>query len=372
MRQLYYTIQTLLRGRGSNVVKTVSLTLGLFVGILLFSQIAYEFSYENFYQDPERLVMLRMRNTKDGIPEKGYNYGTYRPAAADLWEAMPEQVECASLTSNFFQATFYKDGKKLEDTPMLCVDTLYFRTTGLEVLKGNPNDLALMQNAFISQSMARRIFGDEDPIGKELSVEKMFNVTIRGVYREVPRNTNFPHEILLSDAVLDWGYGAGTWGTNNIYHILFRLKQPSDVDVMNRRVQKAVEQYTDPHLGESVVAEYSVIPIREIHRSQPDAQRKLLIMGVLGFSIFFVSVMNYVLAAIASMSRRAKMVGVHKCSGAGEGYILGLFLWETGILVLVSMVACLLLMYFGENASKGCWAHGWRTCLHGATSTCLY
>lgn len=55
---------------------------------------------------------------------------------------MPELVECASLTSNFFQATFYKDGKKLEDTPMLCVDTLYFRTTGLEVLKGNPNDLA--------------------------------------------------------------------------------------------------------------------------------------------------------------------------------------------------------------------------------------
>ena len=267
MRQLYYTIQTLLRGRGSNVVKTVSLTLGLFVGILLFSQIAYEFSYENFYQDPERLVMLRMRNTKDGISEKGYNYGTYRPAAADLWEAMPEQVECASLTSNFFQATFYKDGKKLEDTPMLCVDTLYFRTTGLEVLKGNPNDLALMQNAFISQSMARRIFGDEDPIGKELSVEKMFNVTIRGIYREVPRNTNFPHEILLSDAVLDWGYGAGTWGTNNIYHILFRLKQPSDVDIMNRRVQKAVEQYTDPHLGESVVTEYSVIPIREIHRT---------------------------------------------------------------------------------------------------------
>ncbi|WP_281695904.1 ABC transporter permease [Bacteroides clarus] len=353
MRQLYYTIQTLLRGRGSNVVKTVSLTLGLFVGILLFSQIAYEFSYENFYQDPERLVMLRMRNTKDGIPEKGYNYGTYRPAAADLWEAMPEQVECASLTSNFFQATFYKDGKKLEDTPMLCVDTLYFRTTGLEVLKGNPNDLALMQNAFISQSMARRIFGDEDPIGKELSVEKMFNVTIRGIYREVPRNTNFPHEILLSDAVLDWGYGAGTWGTNNIYHILFRLKQPSDVGVMNRRVQKAVEQYTDPHLGESVVTEYSVIPIREIHRSQPDAQRKLLIMGVLGFSIFFVSVMNYVLAAIASMSRRAKMVGVHKCSGAGEGHILGLFLWETGILVLVSTVACLLLMYFFGERIEG-------------------
>lgn len=346
MKHLYYIIQTLLRGRGGNFVKLTSLTLGLLVGILLFSQIAFELSYENFYKDPERLVMLRMRNVKDGVPDKNYNYGTYRPAAADLWEALPEQVECASLTSGFWQSTLYKEDKKLEEVPMLCVDTLYFHTTGVRVLKGDPHDLGVMQNAFISQSMARRVFGDEDPIGKELSVDKMFNVTIRGIYQDVPRNTILPHEILLSMAVMDWGYGTGTWGTNNIYNVLFRLKQESDVAVMNQRVQKAVEQYTDPHLGESVLTEYSVVPLREIYRNLPDTQRKLVIMGVLGFSIFFVSIMNYVLAAIASMSRRAKTVGVHKCSGAGEGHILGMFLWETGLLIFVSLLACLLLMYF--------------------------
>ncbi len=346
MKHLYYIIQTLLRGRGGNFVKLTSLTLGLLVGILLFSQIAFELSYENFYKDPERLVMLRMRNVKDGVPDKNYNYGTYRPAAADLWEALPEQVECASLTSSFWQSTLYKEDKKLEEVSMLCVDTLYFHTTGVQVLKGDPHDLGVMQNAFISQSMARRVFGDEDPIGKELSVDKMFNVTIRGIYQDVPRNTILPHEILFSMAVMDWGYGTGTWGTNNIYNVLFRLKQESDVAVMNQRVQKAVEQYTDPHLGESVLTEYSVVPLREIYRNLPDTQRKLVIMGVLGFSIFFVSIMNYVLAAIASMSRRAKTVGVHKCSGAGEGHILGMFLWETGLLIFVSLLACLLLMYF--------------------------
>lgn len=350
MRQLYYTIQTLLRGRGGNVVKLVSLTLGLLVGILLFSQIVYELSYENFYKDPERLVMLRMRDIRDGVPEQEYNYGTYRPAAADLWEALPEQVECASLTSNFFQPAFYKEDKKLEGISVLCADTLYFRTTGIELLKGDPHDLSVMQNAFISQSMARRLFGNEDPIGKELSVEKMFNVTIRGIYRDVPRNTIFPHDILLSITAMDWGYGTGTWGTNNIYGVLFRLKRAEDVAVMNQRVQKAVEQYTDPRMGESVVTEYSVAPLQEIYRNFPDTQRKLLIMGVLGFSIFFVSIMNYVLAAIASMSRRAKAVGVHKCSGAGEGRILALFLWETGLLIFVSVAACLVLMFlFGEH-----------------------
>ena len=51
MRQIYYTIQILLRGRGSNFIKLMSLTLGLLIGILLFSQIAYELSYENFYKE---------------------------------------------------------------------------------------------------------------------------------------------------------------------------------------------------------------------------------------------------------------------------------------------------------------------------------
>ncbi|ADV44150.1 ABC transporter permease [Bacteroides helcogenes] len=216
MRHLYYIIQTLLRGCGGNLVKLTSLVLGLLVGILLFSQIAYELSYENFYKDPEQLVMLRMRNAKDGIPDKDHNYGTYRPAAADLWEALSEQVECASLTSSILQPSFYKEDKKLEAMPILCVDTLYFRTTGVQVLKGDPHDLSVMQNAFISQSMARRVFGDEDPIGKGLSVEKMFNVTIRGIYRDVPRNTILPHGILLSIAAVDWGYGVGAWGMNNI------------------------------------------------------------------------------------------------------------------------------------------------------------
>ena len=350
MRHLHYIIQTLLRGRSGNLVKLVSLTLGLLVGILLFSQIAYELSYENFYKNPERLVMLRMRDVKQGIPDKEYNYGTYRPAAADLWEALPEQVECASLTSDFWQSEFYKEGEKLGAMSVLCVDTLYFRTTGVQVLRGNPHDLAVMQNAFISQSMARQVFGDEDPIGKELSVEKMFNVTIRGIYQDVPRNTILHHDILLSIAVMDWGYGLGTWGTNNMYSILFRLKRAVDGAIMNQRIQQAVEKYTDPHLGESVVTEYSVTPLREVYRSMPDTRRKLVIMGVLGFSIFFVSVMNYVLAAIASLSRRAKAVGVHKCSGAGEGHILGMFLWETGLLILTSGVLCLLLMYlFSEQ-----------------------
>ncbi|WP_300812777.1 ABC transporter permease [uncultured Bacteroides sp.] len=276
------------------------------------------------------------------MPEPEYNYGTYRPAAADLSEAFPELVESACLTAAFWKPAFYKDDKKLEDDiQTLFADTAYFATTGLTLLQGNPDDLNLMGNAFISESKARELYGDESPIGKELSVEKLFNVTIRGVYADVPRNSIMPHDLLLSMAAMDWGYGAGTWGTNNFYGILFRLKQPADVDAMNSRIQKAVEQYTDTHLGE----EYSVLPLYKVYRSLPDSTRRLVILGVLGFSIFFVSILNYVLRAVAAMSRRAKLVGVHKCSGADGWHILSMFLWETGLLVAASIVCGGLLLW---------------------------
>ena len=338
MRHLYYTLQTLLRGHGGTAEKIISLTLGLAMGVLLFAQIAYELSFDRFYPNPDTLVMLRMRNVNKGVPDYAYNYGTYRPAAADLSEAFPELVESASLTSNLWTPAFYKDDKKLDDIQTLFADTAYFATTGLTLLKGDPKDLALHSNAFISESMARQLYGDESPIGKELSVEKLFNVTIRGVYADVPRNSIMPHDLLLPMAAMDWAYGAGTWGTNNLYGVLFRLKQPTDVDAMNSRIQKAVEQYTDPHLGDDVVTEYSILPLYKVYRSLPDSTRRLVILGVLGFSIFFVSILNYVLRAVAAMSRRAKQVGVHKCSGADGWHILSMFLWETGLLVAASIV----------------------------------
>ena len=345
MKQLHYTIQTLIRGRGAVVVKFVSLTLGLLVGVLLFAQIAYELSFDRFYPDPETLVTLRTRNVTKGVPEAEYNYGTYRPAAADLSEAMPELVESASLAVNFWQPTLYLEDKKLDAFPVIFADTAYFHTTGLQVLRGDPHDLAMMGNAFISQGKAKELFGDEDPVGKELSVDKVFNVTIRGVYADVPANTVYPHELMLSIPAADWAFGAGTWDMNNIYCVFFRLRRPEDVDAMNARVQKAVEQYTDTHLGDDVVTEYSVQPVYKVYRSFPDTTRRLVILGVLGFSIFFVSAMNYVLGAIASMSRRAKAIGVHKCNGASSWHILAMFLWETGLMIVAAIACAAALMY---------------------------
>ena len=175
-------------------------------------------------------------------------------------------------------------------------------------------------------------------------MSKMLDVTVRGIYQDVPGNTVYPHNTVISLPTLEeYIYGRGTWKSNDIYNVLFRLKSPESVEAMNNRIQKAVERYTETKEGTDVM-EFSILPLSDIYLSSSDNVRRLVILGVLGFSIFFVSIMNYVLAAIASMNRRAKSVGIHKCSGASSGHILGMFLWETGLMVLVSVGCCLLLM----------------------------
>ena len=103
MRQIYYTIRTLLRERGSNIIRIISLSLGLTIGILLFSQIAFELSYEKCYPEAERLALVRCQMTNlstgetagdDG--EIGYDYTVFDVVAPTLAEEMPKEIEVAS------------------------------------------------------------------------------------------------------------------------------------------------------------------------------------------------------------------------------------------------------------------------------------
>ena len=83
MKQIYYAIQSILHGRGSNVTKVISLSLGLTIGILLFSQIAFELNYEKCYPEADRLVLVRGggENVKTGEKGEGYDDSLFAPMA---------------------------------------------------------------------------------------------------------------------------------------------------------------------------------------------------------------------------------------------------------------------------------------------------
>ena len=352
MKQLYYAIQTILHGRGSNVTKVISLSLGLTVGILLFSQIAFELSYEKCYPEAGNLGIVRAYyhnlETGESMGDDGdiYDYSVFAPIAAALAENMPIEVEKATCINSYTaNGNYYYENQLLsDDEQCLMVDTCFFQTFGIPVLKGNPNDLINSNTLFVSESFARRFFGDADPIGKVLILERKTEMIVRGVYRDIPENTMFKADFVVS-VHKEGGYkdGAG-WVGNDIFYAVFRTGEASDIEVVNDNIQRMVEKYMPTeHNGWKL--ELSVIPLATKHQTSSETTKRLVIYGFLGFSIFFVAIMNYMLIVIATLGRRAKSVGVHKCNGANNGNIFSMFMMETGIIVLVSILVCAFIIF---------------------------
>ena len=351
MRQIYYSIRTLLRERGSNLIRVISLSLGLTIGILLFSQIVFELSYENCYPEAERLAMVRAQITNLSTGEimgddgTNYDYTVFAPTANAVAESMPEEVEYASCVLPEREYNIYYEEKLLSDVDYIYVDSCFFQVFGIPLLKGNLKDLIIPGSVFVSERFARETFADEDPVGKILSADKQNTFTIRGVYKDVPENTMLTHDFVVSIYNNNGGYQAGNgWNGNDVFDTFLRLRRESDMDKVNDNIQRVIEKYTETTIDDWKM-DYSIIPLVKRHLDSPDVQKRLVIYGFLGFAIFFVAIMNYMLISIATLSRRAKSVGVHKCSGASSTNIFSMFLAETGILVILSVLLSFLLIF---------------------------
>ena len=351
MRQIYYSIRTLLRERGSNLIRVISLSLGLTIGILLFSQIVFELSYENCYPEAERLAMVRAQITNLSTGEimsddgTNYDYTVFAPTANAVAESMPEEVEYASCVLPEREYNIYYEEKLLSDVDYIYVDSCFFQVFGIPLLKGNLKDLIIPGSVFVSERFARETFADEDPVGKILSADKQNTFTIRGVYKDVPENTMLTHDFVVSIYNNNGGYQAGNgWNGNDVFYTFLRLRRESDMDKVNDNIQRVIEKYTETTIDDWKM-DYSIIPLVKRHLDSPDVQKRLVIYGFLGFAIFFVAIMNYMLISIATLSRRAKSVGVHKCSGASSTNIFSMFLAETGILVILSVLLRFLLIF---------------------------
>jgi putative ABC transport system permease protein len=349
MRQIYYSIRTLLREHSSNIIRIISLSLGLTIGILLFSQIAFELNYEQCYPESERLAIVRGQITNltsgetMGDDGSNYDYTVCDPVAATLAQDMPEEIESASCVLSGGQYKMYYENKLIQDTHYIYADTCFFQTFGIPVLKGNPKDMIMPGSVFVSESFARKIFGDEEPVGKILSADKQNDFTIRGVYKDVPENTMLTHDFVVS-IHRDGGYQGGAgWNGNDVFYAFLRLHHASDIDKVNSKIQRVIEKYTSSQIDDWK-EDYSIIPLVKYHLESSEVHKRLFIYGFLGFAIFFVAIMNYMLISIANLSRRAKSVGVHKCNGASSANIFGMFMAETGLLVILSVLVSFLLI----------------------------
>jgi putative ABC transport system permease protein len=347
-RHIYYTLQSLLHKQGSNAIKIVSLALGLLMSVFLFARIAFELSFDNFYHDSDNLYIVKTGWLKNGVLEGNESRFTIIPIPAAIAEEFPEQVESSTVSCSLFDNSFQLGERQL-DMSTVMADTLYFSVLGLEMIEGNPQDLAGPDVVFLSAKSAKEAFGDENPIGKTLRYDfwgYQTTLLVKGIFADIPLNTSLerrPEAIISFPTIgrhLKWNLG---WQSGGNYDGYLRLRSPQDADWLNERMSIAIARHIPPESG--LELSVRIVPIHNLHIETPQVRKMIWIMFFLGIVLLFTTALNYVLVSVASLTQRAKAIGVHKCSGASGSSIFSMFMVETAIVVGLALLLIGLLVY---------------------------
>jgi putative ABC transport system permease protein len=347
MKQLYYTFRYLLRGKGSNLIKVISLTLGLVVALILFSKVAFEVSYDKHYPDADRIYRIQ-RNLSMGGDDVYDGPIINAPVPAAMKESLAE-VEEATVTMGWVQETVFSYETVNYKEQMLIADSTFFDLFGLNVLNGDKRQLGVASTIFLSRSATSRIFKQEDPVGKTLVLKGNDTpLTVAGVFEDIPENTTLRPDAVISFRTLThtWGANPG-WTNQDAYTGYVKLRPGIEAADVEAKIPDMLGKYYDVEAAKErgVLATYLLHPVKDLHVKDATMKRMLLILSLLAFVLLFVSAMNYVLNSISSLAIRAKSVGIHKCNGASGGSIFAMFMYETIILVFISLALSVVLIY---------------------------
>lgn len=361
MKQFIYTLRYLAKAKGSNLIKVISLTLGLALGLVIFSQVAFERSYDSFYKDSDRLYRIKTKvvnhneeaqDSEEGKSEPEANYGVFYPAAQAMKDNIPEVEDAAAisyLTGTDRRNYYREDGLEEFSSNLVYADSSFFNTLGIEILRGDPaKDFVEPLRVYISDEFAKQFFGGEDPIGKALYNNNKYGYIVAGIFKKLPHNSHLDFDVVMSRALPAY---AG-WARSMGFYGYIRLAPGADPGVVEGKFADYIRQSGVLKMVEDRGFEfqYYLEPISEGHFAQQDVKDRNSLLTVIGFCLLLTSVLNYVLISVSSLSSRSRTLAVYKCNGAKPGDIFRMFMYETAVLTLVSTALAALLIFAFRGA----------------------
>ena len=226
---------------------------------------------------------------------------------------------------------------------MAFVDPDYFKMFSYPWLAGDPEEVLSAPNSVvISEGLAQKYFGDDDPLGKNLRYNNSVDLHIAGVIAEVPQNTDLPFNMLIAyDYKLQ---GNDNWGRSTAVQCYLRLPKNVPPNQINRRFHEFLAKHRSQEVADQVTL--SLQPIREVHfdtrfenfRWRTVAEESLFALGLIGVFLIITACINFVNLNTALAVRRSKEVGVRKVLGGTRKQLVAHFLGETATITLLAIL----------------------------------
>ena len=342
MNTLNYSFRYLANRRGNTLARFVSLSLGLFVAIIIFAQVGFEYSYERWIPDNKRIYTLG--TSSYGSPRIVHRL--FYPIYERILNETP-QIEAGTIVGRDVRDISYDDDKDAVSTTIGYVSETFFDVFDIKVLSGDPKTvLSSPYTAMISEKCAKKLFGEENPLGKSVKVysddntEVSFELTVQGVYRGWEGKPTRLYGLVGPEVLMQYhptraeiSHPVYKWELMpvSIYVKLHKKAKVEDVKLDVIGIAKragAPEKFI--HNCEVNKTVCHITPVCEFYTDNHSTLRVLSGVAILAL---VVACLNYVLLSISSLTERSRTIAMLRCHGAQKSDIFRLFLVETLLIV---------------------------------------
>ncbi|PSL49901.1 ABC-type antimicrobial peptide transport system permease subunit [Chitinophaga niastensis] len=331
--------RNLIGGKSFSVINILGLSIGMAGAMLILLWLHNEISFDKFHENKDRLYeVYGLTNNSEGksfaIPL------TEQPLAPALKQNYPE-VAAASHVKDVNSFLFTANNASFTGIAGAFVDPSFLQMFSFPLIAGNKNEqLKNVYSITITEKLAKKMFGNEDAIGKIIKIDSIDNFTVTGVLKDLPSDTRFDFEYLLPwDYLKKINWNNDSWLSNNIS--TFVLLQPgTDLTAFNNKIKDIARL----NAGRNDIWTHFLFPLSQWHlyagfeNGKPSGGRieTVRLFGLIAAVILLIACINFMNLSTASSEKRAKEVGIRKVAGAGKGLLIGQFIVESILIACVS------------------------------------
>lgn len=344
----------MLRSPLYSVIKITGFALGLACTLLLLVYVGNELSYDKFHKNSERIYRVLIHADE---PEGESISAVQTAAIAPTLQAEIPDIESSVRLANPFSGLITYNEHSVKTSSIYYADSSFFSVFSFKLIEGNPaTALANPYSILISETTAQKVFGDEDPLGKTiiLNREKQFKVT--GIVEDAPSNSQIRYSALASFSslynqglFLDWN---GGWNYFS-YFLVNPHTNPEDIEIKSKPIfdREINNMLKDIGVSYSLMLE----PLTKAHlfskaefdlptKGSPD---QILILTFAGLMVLIMACVNFVTLSTVQATSRLKEIGVRKVIGAHTKGLFIRFMAETVLITFLSLlIAGVVLVFF--------------------------
>ncbi|MHA7101947.1 ABC transporter permease [Roseivirga pacifica] len=357
------------------VLNITGLAVGISCCILILTYVADELSYDSFQPEVEQTYRVALDRK---FPDNQFVYArSPMPLGVTLVRDLPVVTNFTRVFNNFGSLTFQLEDQYFDERNVLAVDSTFFDFFHADFVSGDKQTALDQPNSLIiTEAMATKYFGGQDALGKQLTVQNIGEMMVRGVVKNPPSNSHMHYDFLFSLNTMPGLYRNDFWGSYQTYNYL-RLESGTDPAMVEQRIEGIVQSYMEPQVQSFLGIDwqeyeaagndhrYFLQPMKDIHlhsnfqwELEPNGNATIvyLFAAISGF-ILLLACINFINLTTARAANRAREVGMRKVLGAVRKQLVGQFLTEAVFVCLLAsalavFLASMLMPLFNEMSGK--------------------